>query len=356
MNHSAEGCRRTPAIGGRPYAPAGVGRPIALCAIFLCCALLYAVAGAADAPARFEVPAWLFPIPAPAAAPVPAASAADAGSLLHVPGSDLGYARAQLKDSFAVADWHADARPSVPDVVARGRRPDIYACGYCHLPNGAGRPENATVAGLPADYIVKQMQAFASGQRKAAWTASSFLPTTLMAKLAGLTTDQELSEAAAYFSSLTLGNPRATVMETDRVPRTRASAYVYERIGAGGDEPLGNRLLELPVDFERHELRDARLEYVAYVPLGSLERGRRLAIEGTIALPSCASCHGPGLRGMGLIPPIAGRSPTYLLRQLVAFRTRSRQTPEGLPMQPVVDELDLGDMIAAAAYAGSLPP
>jgi cytochrome c553 len=103
-------------------------------------------------------------------------------------------------------------------------------------------------------------------------------------------------------------------------------------------------------------LRDARLEYVAYVPLGSLERGRRLAIEGTIALPSCASCHGPGLRGMGLIPPIAGRSPTYLLRQLVAFRTRARQTPEGLPMQPVVDELDLGDMIAAAAYAGSLPP
>jgi cytochrome c553 len=325
-------------------------------ASLLCCVLLNAMAGAADADARFEVPAWLFPVPAPVAAPAPAASTPDDARLQRVPGSRLGYTRAQLRDLFAVADWHADARPPVPEVVAHGRKPDIYACGYCHLPNGAGRPENAAVAGLPAEYIVQQMRAFASGQRKAAWTASSFLPATLMAKLAGLTSDREVSEAATYFSSLTLNNPRATVVETERVPRTRAIAYVYELTGADGDEPLGNRLLELPVDFERHELRDARLEYVAYVPPGSLERGRRLAIEGTTALPSCASCHGPDLRGIGLIPPIAGRSPTYLLRQLVAFRTRARQSPEGVPMQPVVDGLDLADMIAAAAYAGSLAP
>lgn len=356
MNHSAEGRRRTPAIGGHPYALARAGRRRATRASPLCCVLLNAAAGAADADAGFEVPAWLFPIPAPVAAPAPAASAPDDTRLLHVPGSGLGHTRAQLNDRFAVPDWHADVRPPVPEVVAHGRKPDVYACGYCHLPNGAGRPENATVAGLPAEYIVQQMRAFASGQRKAAWTASSFLPATLMAKLAGLATDRELSEAAAYYSSLTLGKPRAAVLETERVPRTRAIAYVYERIGADDDEPLGNRLLELPVDFERHELRDARLQYVAYVPPGSLERGRALAIDGTTALPSCASCHGSDLRGMGLVPPIAGRSPTYLLRQLVAFRTRARQTPEGVPMQPVVDGLDLGDMIAAAAYAGSLPP
>jgi cytochrome c553 len=49
------------------------------------------------------------------------------------------------------------------------------------------------------------------------------------------------------------------------------------------------------------------------------------------------------------VPPIAGRSPTYLLRPLVAFRT-------GAPMKPVADQLVLKDMIAVAAYAGSVQP
>jgi cytochrome c553 len=92
------------------------------------------------------------------------------------------------------------------------------------------------------------------------------------------------------------------------------------------------------------------------VPTGSVERGRRLALEGDSGMPPCASCHGPDLRGVALVPPLAGRSPTYLLRQLVAFRTRARQAPEGAPMQPVADALDLGEMIAASAYAGFLPP
>jgi cytochrome c553 len=56
-----------------------------------------------------------------------------------------------------------------------------------------------------------------------------------------------------------------------------------------------------------------------------------------------------GLRAVGLVPPIAGRSPTYLLRQLVAFRT-------GAPMEPVADQRVLKDMIAVAAYAGSVQP
>jgi len=72
--------------------------------------------------------------------------------------------------------------------------------------------------------------------------------------------------------------------------------------------------------------------------------------------PPCASCHGADLRGVGLVPPIAGRSPTYLLRQLVAFRTGARNTPEGAPMKPVADQLVLKDMIAVAAYAGSVQP
>jgi cytochrome c553 len=348
MDHNAEARHRTPTFGGRLRAAAR--------ASVLCCVLLSVAAGASPAAAPFEVPAWLFPVAALGTAPGPTGIAPDDSRLLRVPGSDVGYTRAQLRDFFAVPDWHADAQPPVPQVVAQGRRPDVYACGYCHLPDGAGRPENATVAGLPAEYIVQQVKAFATGHRQAAWTGQPFLPATLMARLAGLVSDRELADAATYYSSLALRKPRALVVEVDRVPRTRAIAYVYQTIDGGGDELLGNRIIEVPRDFERHELRDARLEYVAYVPPGSVERGRHLALAGTEGVPSCATCHGPDLRGVALVPPIAGRSPTYLMRQLVAFRTRARQAPAGLPMQPVVDGLDLRDMIAAAAYAGSLPP
>lgn len=145
-------------------------------------------------------------------------------------------------------------------------------------------------------------------------------------------------------------------MEKDRVPKTHAVSWVYAKPGQGGDEPLGVRVIGVPRDFERHELRNSRAEYVAYVPPGSITRGRKLTLEGSGGLSSCASCHGPELRGRDLAPPLADRSPTYLLRQLVAFRTGARYTREAASMKAVVDRLTLDEMIAAAAYAGSLHP
>lgn len=97
------------------------------------------------------------------------------------------------------------------------------------------------VAGLPAEYIVAQMRAFASGARKSAWTGPAYLPAELVAKFAGLATDREVSEAAAYFSSRALRRPRAQVIEADRVPRIHAEAWVYVTSGGGGNEPLGVR-------------------------------------------------------------------------------------------------------------------
>jgi cytochrome c553 len=72
--------------------------------------------------------------------------------------------------------------------------------------------------------------------------------------------------------------------------------------------------------------------------------------------PACASCHGPDLRGVGLIPPIAGRFPVYLVRQLLAFKSGTRSTPAGAPMRLVAATLDLDDMISAAAYAATQAP
>jgi cytochrome c553 len=314
---------------------------------------LLVTAGAAPAAGGFVVPAWAYPgNPPPGTAPSPAS--ADE-SPLHLPGSTAAYTRAQVKDLFAPPDWYPGDHPSMPEVVAHGRKPSVYACAYCHLPDGGGRPENAPVAGLPAAYIVQQARDFASGARHSAWDGP-YLPSDLMRKVAENASEAEIAEAAEYFASLPAARCVETV-EAERVPVTHAAGWLYVRTEGAGDELLGERIIEVARDPERHELRDPKNGAIAYVPPGSIARGGRLVVsgEGGRTLP-CGGCHGADLRGVGLIPPIAGRSPTYVLRQLLAFRTGTRSTPAGQPMQAVVARLELNDMISVAAYVGSREP
>jgi cytochrome c553 len=60
--------------------------------------------------------------------------------------------------------------------------------------------------------------------------------------------------------------------------------------------------------------------------------------------------------GTDKIPPLAGRSPTYLLRQLLAFRNGLRTGEAAKQMTPVVEKLTLAEMIDVVAYLGSLYP
>ena len=100
-------------------------------------------------------------------------------------------------------------------------------------------------------------------------------------------------------------------------------------------EPIAGRIIEVPADEERAEsLRDPRSGFVAYVPPGSLAPGKQLAgwwrgdrrnqIVGKTT--ACTACHAPDLMGVGDVPPIAGRSPSYLARQI---STSSRAPAEG---------------------------
>ena len=82
-----------------------------------------------------------------------------------LPGSDRSYTLAQVRNGFDVADWRPDLHPAMPEVVSKGRQPDVRACGFCHMPNGQGRPENASLAGQPAEYIVQQMMDFKNDLR-----------------------------------------------------------------------------------------------------------------------------------------------------------------------------------------------
>jgi cytochrome c553 len=296
-------------------------------------------------------PAWLFPIDAPGAA------VADQNEVMHLARSKITFTTAQLTDLFFAPDWYPEAHDVLPQIVAYGRAPDVYACGYCHSPSGQGRPENASLAGLPVAYIEQQVADFKSAARRRLWTAP-YRPSDLMTHLALFVTPDEVASAAQYFSKQRL-LPRVAVMERTHVPRARVVGLVYASIDRGGDEELGDRLLEFSPDPERHEKRDEAMRYIAYVPVGSLRRGRALAAgsgaAGRNASTRCATCHGHELRGVGLVPGLAGHSPSYLLRQLIAFKTGARAGPSGVPMMAVVAGLQLRDMIAVAAYAAFLP-
>ncbi len=299
--------------------------------------------------APFVAPAWAFPV----AAPAPAAGL-DSVTRRHVPGSTAAFTDAQAADYFDVLDWHPEGHPPMPAIVAHGRKPAVFACGYCHLAEGLGRPENATLAGLPEAYILAQVADFRSGARASA--LAPYPPVANMRRVAEGATTAEVTAAARYFASLR-PNQRSRVVEATRIPRAVAGSGLYFVDPRGGTEPLGERLIELGANRQAHELHDARASYVAYVPPGSIARGRALATAGRNGTLACTTCHGPGLRGIGsIVPPLAGRAPSYLLRQLLAFRTGTRSSAAGGPMRAEAGTLGLEDMIAVAAYAGSLKP
>jgi cytochrome c553 len=312
-----------------------------LLAVTLC---LVSVAASAQS-TRFSVPEWLFPRnpPAPANPPPP-----DDVKLIHLPNSEAAFTEAQLLNLFFVPDWHPASHGPMPEVVAHGRAPAVFACGYCHLPQGQGRPENAPLAGLPAQYIIEQVEDFKSGARHGA-TGPGYLPTDGMIRLAQNLTDADLAAAADYFAAQRM-TQRTRIIEAARAPKMHVVGWTHAPDAGGATEPLGERLLEMTQDPELHEQRADGQIYVAYVPVGSITRGK------SFARLSCAACHGVDLQGVGLIPPLAGRSPTYILRQLVAFKTGARAGVAGAPMKAVVAGMKINNMIDVAAYAGSLEP
>jgi cytochrome c553 len=309
-----------------------------------------AVAVAADS--DFDVPAWAFPGDAAQAAD---AQAPDGGTVLHVPGSDATFTRAQVTDLYFAPDWHPDTHPAMPPIVSQGRQPAVYACAYCHLPDGRGRPENAALAGLPVAYIVDQVGDFKSGERRSAWH-EAYPPVDFMIASAKAATREEIASAAEYFAGLPMKR-HVEVVEAVEVPKTRELGWVHVPIDGADMEPLGPRIVEVPLDLERHELRDSETGYRAYVPVGSLASGRDIVEDGR-GDPSfaCTNCHGADLRGEGPFPPLAGRSPSYLFRQLLAFKTGTRASASSRSMVHIVKQLEAPDMIAAAAYAASLDP
>lgn len=315
-----------------------------------------ASANSGEAAGTPALPLWAYPVLPPAGA----AAAQDARSAAahdrtpcHVPGSTRTYTTGYIADLFTVPDWFPNEHPPMPRPVREGRRPDAYACAYCHLPNGLGRPENESIAGLPKTYIREQVRDFQDGSRHS--SAPGMDSVARMILVAKAVTPAEVEAAADYFSRLKL-TPWIRVIETDTVPKTHIAGGMLVA-DAEGREPIGSRIIEVPVDQKQAELRNPNSGFIAYVPEGSLQEGETLVRTGgdgkTVA---CTICHGPDLQGLGNIPGIAGRSPSQMARQLMDFRDGARNGPGAALMKLPVSKLNDDDIVAITAYLASLKP
>jgi len=291
-----------------------------------------------------ELPEWAYPSAPPPGAPP------DNTVQKSLPGSAKKYTAAQINDRFGPPDWYPEDHPPMPEVVANGKKPNAFACDLCHLTNGAGHPESAGVAGLPAGYIMRQMAEFKAGVRKG-------MRAPVMVQIASALTEEETKAAASYFASLKFPH-FYKVVETDMAPKSYVGAGAM-RFAAkdGGTEPIGNRIIEIPADEDRTEARDPRAEHIAYVPTGSIKKGEAIVTTGAGGKTiQCAICHGAELKGLGEVPPIVGRSPEYIYRQLNDIKIGARNGAMVPLMKAVVANLTDEDMVAISAYLVSKAP
>jgi len=315
-------------------------------------------AGWATSAQAADPPGWAYGFP-PAGTPAPAAAAPATPappdtSIKHLSGSSGAFTRAQISDRFGPADWYPGDHPAMPDVVAHGKRPAVFACSLCHYPNGKGRPENAGVADLPAAYFIQQMNDFKSGVRKSSEPRKA--NTNTMIAIATGMSDDEIKAAAEYFGSMKW-TPWIKVVESATVPKTRIAGGMFLTLEGNEKEPLGQRIIETPDDAEGTEvLRDARSGFTAYVPVGSLKKGEALVITGAGKTTKCSVCHGENLKGLGPVPGIAGRSPSYLMRQMFDMQQGTRHGVWSELMKPVLSNLTEADLLAISAYAASRKP
>lgn len=312
-------------------------------------ALLLALAWPASAVAQEPPPVWAYPI-----APKDYVPPADDGTARHVPGSTKTYTLTEIRDLFFALDWFPDDHPAMPSIVAQGRRPNLRPCGVCHRPEGIGGPENASLAGLPADYMLRQIEDFRSGARTTAVKERNHV-FRMIAALKELT-DDEIKQAVAYYAALPLP-PRVKVVESSTVPATYVPSWYYTSRHDGQTEPLGERIIEIPDDEEGFINRDHRVTFTAFVPPGSVTQGKRLVTgEDAERVPACTACHGEDLRGIDSIPPIAGRSPSMIVRQLYEFKHGIRHGAMADPMAFNTARMTIADMTAIASYLATLPP
>ena len=135
-----------------------------------------------------------------------------------------------------------------------------------------------------------------------------------------------------------------------------------------GTEPIANRIIMLPMDVKKARMRDPRAGagFNALVPVGSVEKGKDLVTTGGMKIvgnqivqgktTACSTCHGLDLMGVADVPPIAGRSPSYIVRQIWDIQQGTRNGAAVQLMKQAIANLNGEDLVNIAAYVSSRRP
>ncbi|WP_028203985.1 c-type cytochrome [Paraburkholderia nodosa] len=191
-----------------------------------------------------------------------------------------------------------DVMQSGQRIAVMGGQPGHASCAACHGADGAGQPALGIprLAGLPADYLERQLAYFADGERDSA----------IMAPYA---------------------------MRLDAAQRQAVARYFASQAPQQADTPPGAASREL-------------LAYGKEVYEHGIPQSRT---------PACAQCHGIQARGVdGFSPPLAGQSPGYIVRQLDQWRSGSLRGAAGKFMRAEAAHLSDRDIQALASYVATL--
>lgn len=253
-------------------------------------------------------------------------------------------------------DWFPRGHPAPPAVVLKAPSPNGPApCAECHGMTGRGMVGVPDLAGLKADYLMEQLSAFRSGARTSAEPGR--LGTQVMIGVAKGWSATDLKAAASYFSSLPRRSPtRVIVSETAPAMKMERFGWTYVDPAGGRARPLQGRVAEAPDSLVKAYMGDPSGRELVWVSQRTLDRGRALVRTGGDGGQPCATCHGSSLRGSQIAPPLSGRDPGYLARQLWDIRSGARRGPRLALMQGPAKGLSPADMTAAAAYLASLKP
>src|ERR1700674_5916847 len=215
---------------------------------------LLALAAAAQVPQSVPngLPSWAYNIPDKVQPPTVAVTGP-----IRMPGSAKEYDAAKAASNVNPPDWFPDEHPPAPRIVKGENAPAGAVCGTCHLMSGQGHPESADIAGLPPEYIWRQINYFKSGARR---------DNERMGPIAKNVSDEDVRQAADYFAAIK-PIPWVKVIETAVPPKTYVSSAARHRVldPNGGTEPIGHRIIETPEDPFRTANRDPHSYFLAYV-------------------------------------------------------------------------------------------
>ena len=285
-------------------------------------------------------------------------------------GSRATYSLVDVRDGHDVIDWFPQDHPSpMPPIIKNGPSAGTgntaRGCGSCHLPNGKGRPENAPPAGLPVAYFMRQLQDFRNGLRR---SADPRKPNTEHDDRSREGDDRRRDEGVGRVlrgDQVDAVDPRRRKRHWCR--RRASSATCFCAATHERTEPIAGRIIEVPEDMEQAEtLRNPRSGFVAYVPPGSIEKGRDLVTTGGMRVVGnrsfrarrrrACTCHGLDLMGVADVPPIAGRSPSYIVRQMWDIQQGARNGAAVQLMKQAIANLNGEDLVAVASYVSSRVP